>query len=339
MKTLQVKGITGSSQVVLGESLRALDQYAGTGPRVIVTDSNVRRLYGKWMVGCPILEIGLGEGNKTLATVERLYAQFLELKADRSTFVVGVGGGIVCDVAGFAAATFLRGLRCGFVASTLLAQVDASVGGKNGVNFEHYKNLVGVFRQPEFVLCDFELLRTLPPREVRCGLAEVVKAAAIADPALFTFLEENADAVLALEPEAVERAVHAAVKVKADIVTADETEKGERMKLNFGHTFGHAIERTIGLPHGEAISLGMVIACDIAAAKGLLGRDQAARVERLLARLGLPTRISLDREAIADALGKDKKRFGQEVKAILLDRLGNAVVRSVGLDELKAVLP
>jgi 3-dehydroquinate synthase len=291
------------------------------------------------MAGARILEVGLGEEHKTLATVERLYQGLLDAGADRKTLVVGFGGGIVCDLAGFAASTFLRGTRLAFVPTTLLAQVDASVGGKNGVNFQGYKNQVGVFRQPELVICDFALLRTLPEREVRCGLAEVVKAAAIADAELFAFLEANADRVLALDPGALERIVSGALQVKADIVGRDETESGERMKLNFGHTFGHAIEKTMGLPHGEAVAAGMVIACDLAAARGLLDRGAAKRIEALLEKLGLPTRVKLDKARVADALVKDKKRFGQTVNAVLLDGIGRARLEPIELRELQAVLP
>jgi 3-dehydroquinate synthase len=294
----------------------------------------VRRLYGDRLQGFQILEIGEGEASKTLATVERLYQGLLAGGADRGSFVVGVGGGIVCDVAGFAASTYLRGLRFGFAPTTLLAQVDASVGGKNGVNLERYKNLVGTFQQPQFVLLDYQVLRTLPPRELRCGMAEVVKAAAIADAGLFELLERRAEAAMALEPEAIGRAIEGAVRVKAGVVTRDEKESGERMLLNFGHTFGHAIEKTAGLPHGEAVSLGMVIACDIAVAKGMLAPSEARRVEALLERIGLPTRMELDRAAIVEALAKDKKRLGAEVRAILLERVGRAVVCPVALEEL-----
>ncbi len=213
--------------------------------------------------------------------------------------------------------------------------MDASVGGKNGVNLDRYKNLIGTFNQPEFVLLDYEVLHTLPVRELRCGLAEIVKAGALADPALFQFLEESAEAILALEPAAIARAIEGAVQMKVGVVTRDEKESGERMLLNLGHTFGHAIEKTHDYQHGEAVSLGMVIASDLAVEKGLLARDQADRLERLLARFGLPTRAELNGEAIAEALSKDKKRFGGVVHAILLERIGKASVHKVALDELR----
>lgn len=335
MRSLTVAAGTGTSRLFLGEDLGALASLAQGTKRFAITDPNVRRLYGHRLEGFTVLEMGLGEANKTFATVERLYRGLLENGADRGSFVVGVGGGIVCDVAGFVASTYLRGLRFGFAPTTLLAQVDASVGGKNGVNLDRYKNLVGTFNQPEFVLLDYQVLGTLPIRELRCGIAEIVKAAALSDPALFEFLEEKAEAVLALEPAALGRAIEGAVEMKVGVVTRDEKESGERMLLNLGHTFGHAIEKTHDYQHGEAVSLGMVIAADLAVEKGLLARDQAPRLERLLARFGLPTRVELNGEAIAEALSKDKKRFGGVVNAILLERIGKAAIHPVSLDELR----
>lgn len=335
MKSLTVAAGTGTSRLLLGEDLGALARLAEGTKRFAITDATVRGLYGGRLEGFTILEMGQGEANKTLATVERLYRGLLDGGADRGSFVVGVGGGIVCDVAGFVASTYLRGLRFGFAPTTLLAQVDASVGGKNGVNLDRYKNLVGTFNQPEFVLLDYQVLRTLPVRELRCGIAEIVKAGALSDPALFQFLEESAEAVLALEPAAIARAIEGAVEMKVGVVTRDEKESGERMLLNLGHTFGHAIEKTHDFQHGEAVSLGMVIAADLAVEKGLLARDQADRLERLLARFGLPTRVELDGEAIAEALSKDKKRFGGVINAILLDRIGKASIHPVTLDELR----
>jgi 3-dehydroquinate synthase len=317
-----------------------VERLAGTARRVYVTDPNVRRAWGGRLVGGDVVEVGLGEDAKTLETVERVYDRWLELGVDRSTLIIGVGGGIVCDVAGFAASTYLRGLPFGFVASTLLAQVDASVGGKNGVNLHRYKNLVGVFRQPRFVVCDFELLRTLPARELGCGLAEVVKAAAIADAELFELLERTSRAELFADTALLEEVVARAVGVKARIVAEDELETGEeRVKLNFGHTLGHAIEKTRPeIVHGEAVSLGMVAAARLSVASGLLPAAEAERLVRLLARLELPTALPMDSEAVVAAMAKDKKRFGDNIRFVLLERLGAAVVRPVPVRELTRVL-
>jgi 3-dehydroquinate synthase len=340
MRSLRICGSIGTSEVDVGGSLRDLRKRLGGERAFVITDPNLRRLWGPLLEGFEVLEMGTGEGSKTLATAQLLYRSLLEREADRRSWLVGVGGGIVCDVTGFVASTYLRGLPFGFVASTLLAQVDASVGGKNGVNLDGFKNLVGTFRQPRFVLCDLELLSTLPARELRCGLAELIKAAAVARPSLFAFLEERAGDVLALEPASLERAVLEAVEIKAGIVAADETEQGQRRKLNFGHTLGHAIEATRQLPHGEAVSIGMAVASDLSVRLGLLPAQEARRLEQLLERVGLPTRAELDRDAVLAAMAVDKKRAGDEVHLVLLQgQLGNAVVRPVPIKELEALLP
>jgi 3-dehydroquinate synthase len=231
----------------------------------------------------------------------------------------------------------MRGVHFGFVATTLLAQVDASVGGKNGVNFSGYKNMVGVFNQPEFVICDLDLLKTLPKREVLCGMAEIVKHGAIADADLFAFLEENAQGALELDPVVVERLVYDSVVIKSAVVSRDEKEAGERRKLNFGHTFGHAIEKTSGVPHGEAVSAGMAAAARLSAQKGLLAHAEADRLIALLDRLGLPTRIPAKPESVLDALRKDKKRKGAGIHFVLLADIGRAVIEEIPLAELDRV--
>jgi 3-dehydroquinate synthase len=245
---------------------------------------------------------------------------------------------VVCDIAGFVASTYLRGVRFGFAATTLLAQVDASVGGKNGVNFGGYKNMVGVFRQPEFVLCDPTLLTTLPEKERLSGLGEIVKHAAIGDRACFEFLENAYEKALKLDPAVIEQLVYASVVLKAAIVNRDETEQGERRRLNFGHTFGHAIEKITGVTHGEAVGLGMAAACRLSRKKGLLSEQAVERVIRLIGNLHLPVRIRVDRKALLDALRRDKKREGEKIHFVLLQDIGRAVIEPVPLDELEAMI-
>jgi 3-dehydroquinate synthase len=282
-----------------------------------------------------VITIGTGEEIKTLDTVQDIYAQLLSIQADRSSFIVGIGGGIVCDIAGFVASTFLRGVRFGFVATTLLAQVDASVGGKNGVNFEGYKNMVGLFHQPEFVICDPELLKTLPQKEISGGLAEIVKHAAIADAELFAYLEQHYEDVLALDSDAIQKLVLASVTIKSSVVSRDETEKGERRKLNFGHTFGHAIEKVSGIPHGEAVSRGMAIAAALSVKKGLLTADEDKRIRALLNNLKLPTHFASETQAVVNAITKDKKREGNRIHFVLLNGIGSAIVDKITLEELE----
>jgi len=250
LKKIEIQGDTGYSNIFVGERLANLHSYLNHKRVIIITDDNVAGFYEKDFSKADVIRIGTGEGVKTLETVERIYQQLIKLEADRSVFLVGIGGGIVCDVTGFVASTYLRGVSFGYVPTTLLAQVDASVGGKTGVNFMGYKNMVGVFNQPAFVICDPGVLKTLPQRDLISGFAEIVKHAAIADELYFTYLEKNAANALALDPEVLEQIIYDSVVIKADIVNRDEMEKGERRKLNFGHTFGHAVEKTAGISHG-----------------------------------------------------------------------------------------
>ncbi len=338
METFTINTDSGSSRILIGERLENLQRYIPETRPIVITDSNVRHLYPLDSMAGNVITIGTGEANKTLDTIQEIYAQLLSIQADRSAFIVGIGGGIVCDITGFAASTFLRGLRFGFVATTLLAQVDASVGGKNGVNFKGYKNMVGLFHQPEFVICDFEFLKTLPSKEICCGLAEIVKHAAIADADLFTYLEQHAEDILALDRQTIERLVLASVRIKSSIVSRDETEKGERRLLNFGHTFGHAIEKASGAVHGEAVSMGMVLASALSVKRDLLSEQEYQRLRDLLKRLNLPNGLVCNPQKLFNAVEKDKKRAGDCIHFVLLNEIGNAVVEQIAIKELKETL-
>lgn len=334
MKELEIHGSTGVSTVLMGESLRSLEKYIPSEKVVIITDTNVRRHYQKDFPSCEVIEIGTGEKIKNLDTVRKICQRLMDMEADRSSFIVGIGGGVVCDIAGFVASIYLRGVRFGFVSTTLLSQVDASIGGKNGVNLGGYKNMMGVFNQPEFVICDMNLLKTLPERELSSGFAEIVKHAAIGDPKLFSYLEENYERALKLDPQVIEKLVSDSLNIKSSIVNKDEKEKGERRKLNFGHTFGHAIEKTTGASHGEAVSAGMVIASELSMKRGYLSREGAKKIEGLLKELKLPTRLPFDNGSVLDALRKDKKRDGNSINFVLLRAIGHAVVEKISIKEL-----
>ena len=338
IQTIHVMGSTGDSQILVGGSLEQAGRLITAPHTAIITDATVRALHGHRFFPGEVIEIGQGESQKTLETVRSIYERLLAMGADRSWFILGMGGGIVCDVAGFAASTFLRGLRFGFCATTLLSQVDASVGGKNGVNFFGYKNMVGVFRQPEFVVCDPDVLATLPARELCSGFAEIIKHAAIADVRLFSYLEENRKKALDLDRDVLSVLVHDSVDIKSGVVRMDETEKGPRRILNFGHTFGHALENTSQLSHGEAVSVGMVLAARLSVQKGLLAQEDAIRLEKLLAGFGLPVRVPVDLEKALDALKKDKKREGDHILFVLLAGLGQAKVVPISIQELEAVM-
>lgn len=335
VQTVRVQGHDGLSSIRIGERLENLGALVPAGRQVIcITDATVFDLYGDRFPSREVITIGQGEESKTLDTVARIYRELLDRGADRSTFIVGIGGGVVCDVAGFAASTYMRGLRFGFAATTLLSQVDASVGGKNGVNLDGYKNMVGVFRQPEFVVCDTTLLNTLPAIEIRSGFGEIVKHAAIFSTEHFAYLEDHWDRALSLEPQVINRLIGESVTIKAAVVSRDETEQGERRKLNFGHTIGHAVERATGLAHGEAVSVGMRSAAVFSVKRGLLDPQSVDRLEALLQRMGLPTRADLDPNVIVKGVVRDKKRESDDIQFVFLDRIGHAVVQPVSLDDL-----
>lgn len=339
MKSIVIHGISGDSLVMMGESINNVTEYLSGRQSVIITDVNVYRHYHNIFPSDRIIQIGTGEGIKNFDTVRDIIGKLIEMDVDRSTFVIGIGGGIVCDVAGFAASIYERGLRFGFVSTTLLSQVDASVGGKNGINFEGYKNMVGVFNQPEFVICDPDLLKTLPQKELLNGCAEIVKHAAIADLELFDYLEKNHKGILGLDKEVIEKVVYDSVMIKSGIVNRDERETGERRRLNFGHTIGHALEKVLGITHGEAVSIGMATSAVISEKMNLLKKKDRIRIETLLGNLGLPISIQADKEKIIDALGKDKKREKDTIHFVLLNGLGNAVIENIDIRELPSLIP
>ena len=283
-----------------------------------------------------MLFVGRSEQCKTLSTVDGLLGRLMRAGADRTTTVAAVGGGVVSDVAGLAAALYMRGLRLVIVPTTLLAQADACLGGKNGVNLDRFKNLIGTIRQPDLVLIDTGFLETLPRREVRNGLAEIVKSAAIADAGLFRDLERNAGKAPAFEPAVMRRFIERSLRVKARIVERDELETGPRRLLNFGHTFGHALEREGRFGHGEAVAVGMCAAARISTRLGLLPETEAGRLIRLIRSLGLPASAGGSAARALASMDKDKKRAGNIVRFVLLKgAIGRAIVRPIPAGELK----
>ncbi len=317
---------------------------------LVVTDANVAPHYlarvqaalsGK-TTGTVVLPAG--EQEKTLARFGDVMAALAALGASRDATVVALGGGVVGDLAGFAAACWMRGVRFVQLPTTLLAMVDSSVGGKTAVDLPQGKNLVGAFHQPAAVLADVATLDTLPPRELRAGLAEVVKYGAIGDAAFFGWLEEHAEALLARDPDALAHAIATSCAHKAGIVARDETEQGERMLLNFGHTFGHAIETQQGyggLLHGEAIAVGMVLAARLSADLGRAPWSDTARLAALLGRLELPVELppGLSGDALLARMRLDKKAVSGAVRLILWNGLGRAeVVNGVADADILPVL-
>ncbi|MCX7892017.1 MAG: 3-dehydroquinate synthase [Burkholderiales bacterium] len=273
-----------------------------------------------------------GEAHKDWATLNRVFDGLLGERCDRQTTVIALGGGVVGDLAGFAAATFMRGVPFIQVPTTLLAQVDSSVGGKTGINHPLGKNMIGAFHQPQLVLADVGALDTLPGREVAAGLAEIIKHGLIRDAAFFEWLEAHVDRLVARESEALTHAVRRSVEIKAEIVARDERETGDRALLNLGHTFGHAIEAGLGFGtwlHGEAVGAGMVMAAELSRRLGDLTAADVERVRRLVARAGLPVAgPPLGVERYLDLMSFDKKVQGGRLRLVLLRRIGSAYIRS-----------
>jgi 3-dehydroquinate synthase len=305
---------------------------------VVLTDANVKQYYEPLFPDFPVITIGTGESIKQLSTITEICDKLIELRADRSFFLLGIGGGIVCDITGFVASIYMRGIRFGFVSTTLLSQVDASIGGKNGVNFGGFKNMVGTFNQPEFVICDMGMLKTLPERIFRCGFAEMIKNAVIEDSDYFDYLEANYEKALQSDPIILEKMVAQSVQIKSNIVNRDEKEEGERRILNFGHTFAHAIEKNSGLYHGEAVSIGMVAAAVISHSKGLLSEKDVDRIRILLEHYKLPTDPRESRGKILEAIGKDKKKEGPRLHFVLLEKIGKACLVEITKDDLESFM-
>lgn len=302
----------------------------------VITDSNVEKKFAKAALESlsesgfePVLvTVPAGENSKRMAMVERCLDQLAKHRLERKSFIVALGGGVAGDLAGFVAAVYLRGISFVQVPTSLLAQVDSSVGGKTGVNLKSGKNLVGAFYQPRLVLCDLDTLKTLPKREYVSGLAEVIKYGVIYDAKLFAQIERNLTKLLKRDRAVLQAVVARCCEIKADVVGQDETESGLRAILNFGHTVGHAIENSVGYGkflHGEAIAIGQVAAAKLSEFVLGLPVDQAERIEKLFVRTGLPVKIRLTpaaRKRLFAAMRLDKKVSGGEIRFVLAKKIG-----------------
>ena len=304
------------SEIFIGPLADILSGVLPEGRVVVVSDSTIDRLYHSVLAQYDTVLIGLGESVKTMQTVEMIYRRFIELGVDRSTFVLAVGGGIVTDVAGF----------------------DASVGGKNGVNVDGYKNMAGTFTQPQFVICDPALLRTLPEREFRAGLAEVVKAAIIADADLFGRIERTTFEALRTDTDLLSDAVSAAIRVKSDIVERDERESGDRRKLNLGHTLAHAIEKASNrMNHGEAVAVGTALIAGAAVKLGALTQADCDRIVNVLTALGFDLTPPVEVKRLLKEVGKDKKNEDGMLRIVLPVGIGDCEVRPMTMDAFAAL--
>ena len=356
MQRLSIDLCERSYDILIGSGLRKqagvfLKAVLKPSRIVIVTHPSINSLYGEEVAesfiaqgwATDIIEIPEGESSKNLGQAEKLYDHLLELNCDRKSVLVALGGGVIGDLVGFVAATYQRGIPFIQVPTTLLSQVDSSVGGKTAVNHPKGKNMIGAFYQPRLVVADLETLRTLSQKEYRAGLAEIVKYGVIADAKLFEFLETHYKRIIDLDFECLSHIIETSCAIKARVVEKDERESHYRMILNFGHTFGHAIESLTEYSHfihGEAVSMGMVSAAELSLSLGKCSEEIPKRLNALLKNFGLPVAMpELDSSAVLESLYHDKKTMDNKIKFILVNKIGSIeIVDQVSEVEILKVL-
>lgn len=323
---------------ILGNLGEMLELYNFSGQVVVVTDSNVNKYYGEALIkslnfskkSSQLISIHSGEGSKSFRTIDKIVTQMLEFGCDRNSVVLAFGGGVVGDIAGFVASVYKRGIPYLQIPTTLLAQVDSSIGGKTGVNHPLGKNMIGTFYQPKMVWTDLAVLQTLPKREIICGLGEIIKYGVIRDPELFNLVEENLEEIVALDLELVQEIVMHCCQIKAGIVAEDEKETGPRMVLNFGHTIGHALEAEMGykkISHGEAVLMGMLVESKIALGLKILNKDDFLRIEGLIAKFNLSGKFkNIDLKRLFEFIKSDKKSSSGHTKFVLPRKIGEVEI-------------
>lgn len=299
---------------------------------IFITDENIFQIHKQLFTEKKVIVIAAGEKSKTQSTINEIVNQLLELESDRNSMLVGIGGGVITDITGFVASIYMRGVSFAFVPTSLLAMVDASIGGKNGIDVGVYKNMLGTIRQPSFIFFDPEFLKTLPESEWINGFAEIIKHAAIKDAEMFRQLEKNDLAYYQENKESLSELIRRNALLKSSVVQNDEFEKGERKLLNFGHTLGHAIENLYSIPHGKAISVGMAFAARLSNTAGRF--NQEAELAALLQQYGLPVSFDYHKEKVIDVLRRDKKRSKDSLHYILLSRIGEAFIKELTIDEI-----
>jgi 3-dehydroquinate synthase len=336
MKKVTYKFSSASTDFYFDASFAQLSKLLAKDNGVIVTDEHIFSKHKTKFRGWNVIVLKPGEQYKVQQTVDTVIDQLLELGTDRKTVLVGVGGGVITDITGYVAAVYMRGLRFGFVPTSVLAMVDAAIGGKNGVDVGVYKNMVGTIRQPSFLLYDYSLLSSLPKKEWRNGFAEIIKHAAIKEVGMFKLLEQYSLKEFQRTKKLLASLIEANAKIKATVVQNDEFERGERRLLNFGHTLGHAVENLYELSHGEAIAIGMTVATQLS--EQLIGLKEGSRVVDLLDKYGLPTYAEYDKKKAFDVLKMDKKKVKSEMNYILLEKIGKGVVKTIPLKQLEKII-
>lgn len=315
--------------------LSSLAQAAGDRNIIILTDENVYSHHAARLDAYPVITFPAGEEHKSQATVDQIIQELIKLSVNKDSILVGVGGGVVTDITGYVASVYMRGIAFGFVPTSVLAMVDAAIGGKNGIDVGVYKNMVGTIRQPDFIFYDYSFLQSLPVKEWVNGFAEIIKHACIKDALLFSMLERYSLHDYQADKTLIAELIERNVVIKSSVVTADEFEKGERKLLNFGHTIGHAIENLHQMPHGHAVSIGMVAACNLSEEMNRLHFEEAARIVKLLAKYHLPVDVETDHAKVFNVLKMDKKRKDEGMHFILLNHIGHAEIVDISLADLE----
>ena len=336
MKKLQYQFPGKTTTYYLDADFGYLEKLVDKDHTVLITDEHLFASQQKKFGGWNTIVIHAGEEYKVQGTVDSIIEQLIEMGADRQTTLIGVGGGVVTDITGYVAAIYMRGLPFGFVPTSVLAMVDAAIGGKNGIDVGVYKNMAGTIRQPSFLLYDYSLLKTLPKEEWVNGFAEIIKHAAIRDAVLFRELEKNKLGTYQKDKAALAKLISRNVAIKSAVVEKDEFEKGDRRLLNFGHTLGHAIENLYELSHGQAISIGMVAASMIS--EEVLDFKETDRVIAVVKKYGLPTMAEFDPKKVLDVMRKDKKKVKDVMNYVLLKKIGQGVVKPIPVTELEKLL-
>ncbi len=322
------------SAIITGAKWEAVVKLLPEKGVAVVTDNNVFDLYGADFPDFPVLKIKPGEQSKQLKVIGNLSKKLLDIGIDRTGFILAIGGGVVCDIAGFLASVYMRGIRCGFVSTSLLSQVDASTGGKNGVNIGDIKNVIGNFKQPEFVICDTAMLGTLPEEEYFSGLAELIKTGIIGDRTIVNILEKNHTGIINRDKNILSDLVAKAVKFKAKIVSKDEKESGLRRILNFGHTFGHAVELHAGVRHGFAVASGMELATFFSYKRGLIKKAECNKIIDLLKKYNFTGNFNIPEKKFRELILNDKKRYGRDINFVFVKGIGKAVVKKITVQEV-----
>ena len=333
MKKIQQILSSGTVDIYLDATFNLLTKLVDRKNAVIVTDENIFSKHRSKFKNWNVITLKPGEQYKIQLTADAIIEQLIEFQADRSTTLIGVGGGVITDLTGYVASIYMRGIRFGFVPTTLLAMVDASIGGKNGVDVGAYKNLVGSIRQPSFLLYDYSFLKTLPEMEWSNGFAEIIKHACIFDNRLFDLLKNYSLDKIKKDKKLLASIVAKNVSLKLAVVKKDEFEKADRKLLNFGHTLGHALETQYDLTHGQAVALGMVFAAWLS--EKIIGLKKSPEIIHVLGQYKLPTFASFDADRVFNVLVMDKKRVSNTMHFILLDRIGKGVVHPIKLNQLQ----